>query len=163
MSTEEGKTSLPKAEQEPMAFLSDGIGLSYADIAEELARKSKTIVAQDDPIMMMVPLCNAFLAEESKLMERHKTALAQVMADKTDSFVQSVQQTVDELGKTLASEAVQSLQAAFVAQHEAMVKNASALAKHKSNMLWLSAIAAVSALVNVAVFVALFLLSRLNQ
>ena len=96
-------------------------------------------------------------------MERHKTALAQVMADKTDSFVQSVQQTVDELGKTLASEAVQSLQAAFVAQHEAMVKNASALAKHKPNMLWLSAIAAVSALVNVAVFVALFLLSRLNQ
>ena len=118
-----------------MAFLSDGIGLSYADIAEELARKSKTIVAQDDPIMMMVPLCNAFLAEESKLMERHKTALAQVMADKTDSFVQSVQQTVDELGKTLASEAVQSLQAAFVAQHEAMVKNASALAKHKSNKI----------------------------
>ena len=146
-----------------MPVLPDGIGLSYAEITEELARKSKTIVSPDDPIMMMVPLCNAFLSQQHALQERHKTALAQVMADKTDSFVQSVQKTVDELGKTLASEAVQSLQAAFVAQHEAMVKNASALAKHKSNMLWLSAIAAVSALVNVAVFVALFLLSRLNQ
>ena len=158
MSAGEEKTAAPKTEQDPMAFLSDGIGLSYAEITEELARKSKTIVSPDDPIMMMVPLCNAFLSQQHALQERHKTALAQVMADKTDSFVQSVQKTVDELGKTLASEAVQSLQAAFVTQHEAMVKNASALAKHKSNMLWLSAIAAVSALVNVAVFVGIFLL-----
>ena len=141
-----------------MAFLSDGIGLSYADIAEELARKSKTIVAQDDPIMMMVPLCNAFLAEESKLMERHKTALAQVMAAKTDTFVQSVQKTVEELGQTLTSATVQSLQAAFTEQRETMAQQRQALQQHRSNIFWLSAIAVVSGLINVAVFVGIFLL-----
>ena len=158
MSSEEGKTGTPKPEKEPMAFLSDGIGLSYAEITEELARKSKTIVSPDDPILMMVPLCNAFLAEESKLMERHKKALAQVMAGKTDRFVQSVQKAVDELGQTLTSATVQSLQAAFTEQRETMAQQRQAMQQHRSNIFWLSAIAATSALVNVAVFVGIFLL-----
>ena len=158
MSTEEGKTGTPKPEKEPMAFLSDGIGLSYAEIADELARKSKAIVAQDDPIMMMVPLCNAFLAEESKLLERHKKALAQVMAVKTDTFVQSVQKTVEELGQTLTSATVQSLQTAFTEHREAMKIHETALQQHRSNIFWLSAIAVVSGLINVAVFVGIFLL-----
>ena len=158
MSSEEGKTGTPKPEKEPMAFLSDGIGLSYAEITEELARKSKTIVSPDDPILMMVPLCNAFLAEESKLMERHKKALAQVMAGKTDRFVQSVQKAVDELGQTLTSATVESLQAAFTEQRETMAQQRQAMQQHRSNIFWLSAIAATSALVNVAVFVGIFLL-----
>ena len=158
MSAGEEKTAAPKTEQEPMAFLSDGIGLSYAEIADELARKSKAIVAQDDPIMMMVPLCNAFLAEESKLLERHKKALAQVMAAKTDSFVQSVQKTVQELGQTLTSATVQSLQTAFTEHREAMKIHETALQQHRSNIFWLSAIAVVSGLINVAVFVGIFLL-----
>ena len=158
MSAGEEKTAAPKTEQEPMAFLSDGIGLSYAEIADELARKSKAIVAQDDPIMMMVPLCNAFLAEESKLLERHKKALAQVMAVKTDTFVQSVQKTVEELGQTLTSATVQSLQTAFTEHREAMKLHETALQQHRSNIFWLSAIAVVSGLINVAVFVGIFLL-----
>ena len=158
MSAGEEKTAAPKTEQEPMAFLSDGIGLSYAEIADELARKSKAIVAQDDPIMMMVPLCNAFLAEESKLLERHKKALAQVMAVKTDTFVQSVQKTVEELGQTLTSATVQSLRTAFTEHREAMRIHETALQQHRSNIFWLSAIAVVSGLINVAVFVGIFLL-----
>ena len=158
MSAGEEKTAAPKTEQEPMAFLSDGIGLSYAEIADELARKSKAIVAQDDPIMMMVPLCNAFLAEESKLLERHKKALAQVMAVKTDTFVQSVQKTVEELGQTLTSATVQSLQTAFTEHREAMKIHETALQQHRSNIFWLSAIAVVSGLINVAVFFLFFLL-----
>ena len=158
MSAGEEKTAAPKTEQEPMAFLSDGIGLSYAEIADELARKSKAIVAQDDPIMMMVPLCNAFLSEESKLLERHKKALAQVMAVKTDTFVQSVQKTVEELGQTLTSATVQSLQTAFTEHREAMKIHETALQQHRSNIFWLSAIAVVSGLINVAVFVGIFLL-----
>ena len=141
-----------------MPVLPDGIGLSYAEITEELARKSKTIVSPDDPIMMMVPLCNAFLAEESKLLERHKKALAQVMAAKTDTFVQSVQKTVEELGQTLTSATVQSLRTAFTEHREAMRIHETALQQHRSNIFWLSAIAVVSGLINVAVFVGIFLL-----
>lgn len=158
MSAGEEKTAAPKTEQEPMAFLSDGIGLSYAEITEELARKSKTIVSPDDPIMMMVPLCNAFLSQQHALQERHKTALAQVMAAKTDTFVQSVQKTVEELGQTLTSATVQSLQTAFTEHREAMKIHETALQQHRSNIFWLSAIAVVSGLINVAVFVGIFLL-----
>ena len=141
-----------------MPVLPDGIGLSYAEITEELARKSKTIVSPDDPIMMMVPLCNAFLSQQHALQERHKTALAQVMAAKTDTFVQSVQKTVEELGQTLTSATVQSLRTAFTEHREAMRIHETALQQHRSNIFWLSAIAATSALVNVAVFVGIFLL-----
>ena len=152
---DEGKTA-----QSPPAMpaLPDGIGLGYADIAEELARKSKTIVNPDDPILMMVPLCNAFLSQQHALQERHKGALAQVMSDKTDNFVQSVQKTVDELGQTLSSDAAQSFQAAFSGQQETMRQHEFALQKHTTSMFWLAAITTTSALVNVGVFVALFLL-----
>ena len=152
---DEGKTAqTPPA----MPALPDGIGLGYEEIAEELSKKSETIVRVDDPIMMMVPLCNAFLAEESKLLERHKKALAQVMAVKTDTFVQSVQKTVEELGQTLTSATVQSLQTAFTEHREAMKIHETALQQHRSNIFWLSAIAVVSGLINVAVFVGIFLL-----
>ncbi len=151
----EGKTA-----QNPPAMpaLPDGIGLGYEEIAEELSKKSETIVRVDDPIMMMVPLCNVFLSQQHALQERHKGALAQVMSDKTDNFVQSVQKTVDELGQTLSSDAAQSFQAAFSGQQETMRQHEFALQKHTTSMFWLAAITTTSALVNVGVFVALFLL-----
>ena len=157
--TVEKSSEIPAREKAPAApILPDGIGLSFEEIARELAAKSKTIISADDPILMMVPLCNAFLAEESKLMERHKKALAQIMAARTDNFVQSVQKAVDELGQTLTSATVQSLQAAFTEQRETMEQQRQAMQQHRSNIFWLSAIAAVSALVNVVVFVGIFLL-----
>ena len=152
---DEGKTA-----QNPPAMpaLPDGIGLGYEELVEELARKSRTIVNPDDPILMMVPLCNAFLSQQYALQERHKGALAQVMSDKTDNFVQSVQKTIDELGQTLSSDAAQSFQAAFSGQQETMRQHEFALQKHTTSMFWLAAITTTSALVNVGVFVALFLL-----
>ena len=87
-----------------------------------------------------------------------KKALAQIMAARTDNFVQSVQKAVDELGQTLTSATVQSLQAAFTEQRETMAQQRQAMQQHRSNIFWLSAIAATSALVNVAVFVGIFLL-----
>ncbi len=146
-------------EKEPAApILSDGIGLSYEEIAQELAAKSKIIVSADDPILMMVPLCNAFLTQQQALHERHKMALAQVMAGKTDAFVRSVQQTVDALGQTISSSAAQSLQTAFAKQEKAIRYHQLVLQRHKSSLFWLAAITTVSALVNVAVFVGIFLL-----
>ncbi|NLZ17127.1 MAG: hypothetical protein GX087_05270 [Desulfobulbaceae bacterium] len=146
-------------EKAPAApILSDGIGLSYEEIAQELTAKSKTIVSADDPILMMVPICNAFLAQQQALQDRHKMALAQVMADKTDSFVQSVQKAVEELANTLTFSTVESLQSSFSAQQNEMQQHEKVLQQHKSNMAWLAAITTVSALVNVAVFVGIFLL-----
>ena len=129
-----------------MPALPDGVGLSYEELAGRLAEKSRVIVSPDDPILMMVPLCNAFLEEEQKLMNLHKAALAQVMAS-------SGQGVADVLGKPLTSSAASGLE-------HAMAEHRDTLQQHRSHVFWLSAIAVISALANAVVFVALFFLKN---
>lgn len=148
---DEQKKQKQQAVPQTMPVLPDGVGLNFEDVSRLLAEKSRVIVSPDDPILMMVPLLNAFLSEEHALLERHKAALAQVMAMKTDGFVESVQRITDELGKTLTASTVESLSAGLAAHSQD-------LQQHRSQIFWLSAIAATSALVNVAVFVGIFLL-----
>ena len=143
-----------------MPVLPDGIGMSYEEIAALLAEKSKVVVGQDDPILMMVPLCNAFLEQERKLMNLHKAALAKVLAEKTEGFVASVKSMADEMGKTLASSTVESLGSALVEHREGMTRQQAALERHQAEVRQWGMVAAISAAVNVAVFVALFLLKR---
>jgi hypothetical protein len=133
-------------EMPAMPQLPDGIGLNHDQVAQLLAEKSKTIVSPDDPVLMMVTLCNAFLAEENKLMTRHKEVLAHVLAEKTDGFVQAVRQVADRMGQTLASSTVDAMRAALEAHRRD-------LQRHRRDMVWLSAIIVTSALINVAVFV----------
>ena len=128
----------------PMPQLPDGIGMDLEQVAQLLAEKSKTIVSPDDPVLMMVTLLNAFLAEENRLMDRHKKALTEIFATRLDEYVKGVKATSDELGHFLASSTLAAQQKMFTGHHSAMI--------------WTAAIVAVSALVNVAVFVTLFLL-----
>lgn len=58
-------------EQEPaMPELPDGIGLGYEDVQKMLAMKHNTSISTDDPILMMVSVCNVFLGELQKLHKR---------------------------------------------------------------------------------------------
>lgn len=143
-----------------MPVLPDGIGLNYDEVSALLAEKSRVVVSPDDPILMMVPLCNAFLEQERKLMNLHKAALAKVLAEKTEGFVSAVQGMADEMGKTLASSTVESLGTALVEHREGMTRQQAALERHQAEVRQWGMVAAVSAAVNVAVFVALFLLKR---
>ena len=129
-------------QQDKVPVLGDGVGLDYGNVAALLSNKCKVVVDLDDPILMMVPLCNAFLEEERKLMEQHKKVLAAVLSEKTGGFVASVQRTADELGKTLASSTVKSLE--------------DAMQQHQANIRWWGLVATVSALLNIA-FVAFFI------
>ena len=47
--------------------LPDGIGLSYKDIALLMAMKHKCVAEVDEPMLIMVSVCNAFLSETEKL------------------------------------------------------------------------------------------------
>lgn len=143
-----------------MPALPDGVGLSYEELASRLAEKSRVIVSPDDPILMMVPLCNAFLEEERRLMERHKRALAQVMAEKTGGFVDSVKQITDDLGKTLTASAVDSLSAGLAAHRQGMERQNAALQQHQANIRWWGLVATVSALLNIVLIVFFLLHGR---
>jgi hypothetical protein len=87
---------------------------------------------------------NAFLAQEDALLERHKAAMAKVLAEKTGEYVGAVKSVTDSLSKALADVTLMAMQKTF-ANHSLE------LAKHQKNIMWLSAIAAISALVNVVV------------
>jgi len=140
------ETNTPK-----MPVFPDGIGLDFDQIRQLIADKNKTIIEPDDPLLMVATICNAFLEEENKLMNRHKSALAQVLSSKTEKFVESVQSAAENMGTTLSSSSA-------VKFKQILIDHRIILERHKSNMMWLTAIAAVSALVNVAVFVALYLM-----
>lgn len=140
-----------KSQSEPSAMpILPDIGLTYEEIATLLAKQGQAL-PPDDPILMLIPICNALLTHQQKLVERHQKALAQVMSERTGGFVESVQRITDELGKTLTASTVESLSAGLAAHSRDMVQ-------HQANIRWWGLVAAVSALVNVAVFVGIFLL-----
>ena len=136
-----------------MPQLPDGIGLSFEQVAGLLAEKNKTIVSLDDPILMTVTMLNAFLAEEDRLMKRHKEAITQVLASRTDKFVQSVTEAASSVSETFSGQAVAVMKEAVVSQGEAFASMEKSLASHQANIRWWAIIALVSAAVNVAVFV----------
>ena len=129
-----------------MAVLPDGIGIDLEQVSQLIAEKCKIIVSKDDPILMVATVCNAMIAQENVLLERHRTALTQVMAEKTDGFVNAVQTAVKQTGETFAGATVDAMKQTIHGHHNV-------LENHRKNVLWLSAIVVISALVNVIVFV----------
>ena len=136
----------PVIPPKPEDAIPDGIGLSLEQVQELLAKTHKKVVDYHDPILMVVTMLNAHLAEVEKLHARHKEGLGRLMADKTDAYVSGVQDAVGELTESLSSASVQGIRKVFD-EHSARLQ------AFKNNTAWLAAIVAVSALLNVAVFV----------
>ncbi|GAB6194281.1 hypothetical protein [Desulfocastanea catecholica] len=136
----------PKPEIPNMPQLPDGIGLTLDEVRSLLATKNSITVSPDDPILMMVTLLNAFLTEEEKLLYRHRKALTSILTDKTDNYVQAVEQTTAGLSESISTSSVHEINKIFQ-------ENGATMNRFRSNMVWLAAIVGISALVNVAVFV----------
>mgnify|MGYP003623232730 CR=1 FL=1 len=126
--------------------LPDGIGLSLDDVRALLAKKHETVVAADDPLLMMVTILNAFLAEQQKQNDKWQGGMRQLLADKTDEYVSGVQTATDSLAEKLQAVSAQSMQNSFQTFRDS-------LNNFKSTMIVLSAVVAISAIINVAVFV----------
>lgn len=139
--SESEKTELPVE-----SALPNGIGLSLEQVRALLAKTHETVVDKSDPILMVVTILNAHLAEVEKLQTRHKEGLGRLMADKTDAYVAGVTAAVGQLTDSLSSASVQGIRKVFD-------DHAARLQTFKNNTTWLAAIVAVSALLNVAVFV----------
>jgi uncharacterized protein YaaW (UPF0174 family) len=123
----------------------DGIGLDLESVRTLLAQKHATVVAPDDPVLMLVTLQNAFLAEYEKLLDRHNKALTAILADKTDGYVAEVLTATKGLAKDFSTASVENIRT-ILQGHIA------ALTAFRQNLTWLAAIVTVSALVNVTVF-----------
>lgn len=145
---QEQETPESVAEKEKPALLPDGMGLRLEQVQALLATQHNTAVPKDDPMLMFVTICNAFLGEVQALHQRHETGLTKLMADKTDAYVRGIKEATAQLAAGLSSASVEGFKAACK-DHE------SRMAGFKSNLTWLAAIVAVSALVNVAACVLL--------
>ena len=104
------------------------------------------MLPKNDSILMVGTILNAWLSEIQKLQARHENGLNRLMVEKTDSYVSGVQTAVGQLSSSLSSASVEGIRKIFD-------DHAARLNAFKNSTAWLAAIVAVSALVNVAVFV----------
>lgn len=144
----EAETAAPAhpivSEKEPL--LPDGVGLSVESVRNLLAKVHESVVSKDDPILMIVTMLNAYLGEVQGLHKKHEAGLSRLMADKTDEYVSGVKEAVSLLSESLSSVSVEGIKAIFD-------KHDSRLKAFKSNLSWLAAITACSAIINVIAFV----------
>ena len=113
-----GSTVASRAD-DVMPQLPDGIdpdgmiGLDYDSIRAMLALKNNASVGLDDPIMMMVTICNAFLGQQEKINKRHNEALTKIMTDQCGKYIAQFKTVTDGLGKALAENSVDAVREIF--------------------------------------------------
>jgi len=123
-----------------------GVGMTLKQVSDLLATTHNTVVPKDDAILMIATLLNAYLGELQKLHARHKEGLAQLMTDKTESYVAKVNSAVEQLSTSLSSASVEGIRKVFD-------DHAATLNAFRYAVYFAAAVVSVSALLNVAVFV----------
>ena len=131
---------------EKAPLLPDGIGLTLEQAKALIAQSSGIVLGNDEPALMGITLCNAYLAEVQKLHTRHEKGLARLMAEKTDAYVSGMSAAVEQLSTSLSSASADGIRKVFE-------EHAATLNTFKHAVSWAAAIVAISALLNVAVFV----------
>ncbi len=138
----------PESKAVAPPILPDGRGLKLQQVRDLLHNVHNQSVSQDDPLLMVVTICNAFLEEVSALHQRHETGLSRLMADKTGSYVADITKAVETLNAGLSSASAEGVKLAA----SGLEKRLSAF---RTSLAWLAAIVCASALINVIAFVLL--------
>ena len=130
----------------PEIHLPDGIGLSLEQARLLVAKVHGEMLPENDAILMVGTILNAWLSEIQKLQARHENGLNRLMAEKTQAYVSGVQVAVNQLSDSLSSASVEGIRKIFD-DHAARLKT------FRSNVNLAALIVGISALLNVAVFV----------
>lgn len=122
----------------------DGIGLTIDQVRTLILQHNRIKTADNDPEFVIVTIMNAYLGEQEKLLIRHNKALTSILSQRTQDYVKAVAEVTDDLGRSLSSSTVKEFQVV--------------IDRFRTSAAWLAGIIAVSALVNVTVFVVLALM-----
>ncbi len=128
--------------EEHQPELPSGYGISLEDIAVLLAMKHDTSVRKDDPVLMLVTICNSFLGAVQSLYQKHNTALSSILTARTKEYISGVKNTTDALSKTLSDASVEAIRTIFD-------EHAFALQASKRNARWCALIVAASTVANI--------------
>lgn len=126
--------------------LPDGVGLSLEEVRTMLIKEHGTSMGKDDPLLMMVTISNAFLSEYERLLKHHNEALTTFLSEAGAQHLDSARQSAEAVTKGLSASSIGVIQ-------EHLQGHRKAMASFQNNMTWLAVIVAISATVNVAVFV----------
>ncbi len=77
----------PELTSEPTEIYPDSFGLSLEEVQNIINQKCGVSVSKDDPIMLIVPILNAFLYEQQKLQEEYKEGLKEVYQEVLKAFI----------------------------------------------------------------------------
>lgn len=142
---ENAQNAGPAKKPEASPVLPDGRGLKLPQVRELLHNVHNQSVPQDDPLLMVVTICNAFLGEIEALHQRHEAGLSRLMADKSGTYVADISKAVDKLSAGLSSASAEGMKLAAGGLEKR-------LAVFRNSLAWLAAIVCVSALANVIAF-----------
>lgn len=130
----EAQPTAPEAQTQPV-LSDDGIGISLEEARNLLAMKHQSIVSLDDPILMLVTLNNAFISQQEKLFGKYQEALKSLMSTELSNFTNETDKIMESVKSITASAVVEESQLQL-----------ERITRLRRDMIWLSAVAFVSAL-----------------
>lgn len=99
------------------------VGMSFDDVALLLASQLNGFqVGRNDPLMALVLINNAHLAEVQKLLARHNAALTQVMEHTTAATTRIIQEEARQVVKGLETSAITHVIATATEHQKAMTR-----------------------------------------
>lgn len=126
--------------------------LSVEAVRQLIEREYKETLPKNAPELLMVPIMQAALNEEKKLQESHRKKLAEVMNGMVNDLAEAVKKESAGIGDKLSGVAVQELQHVSAALHESGTAVSARLSGHAIALYLCTGIIAVSALLNVWVY-----------
>lgn len=99
----------------------DGVGMSLEAVRALLAERNKMVVDLDDPILGVVTINNAFLAQMDALLVRHQLALKATMKDATEANIKAVKAEGNRFAENFKQAAIEST-IAKVTEHQKMMQ-----------------------------------------
>ena len=126
--------------------------LSVEAVRQLIEREYKETLPKNAPELLMVPIMQAALNEEKRLQESHRKKLAEVMDGMVNGLAEAVKRESAGVSEKLSGVAVQELQHVSAALHESSTAVSARLSGHAIALYLCTGIIAVSALVNVYVF-----------
>lgn len=100
----------------------DGVGMSLEAVRALLAERNKMVVDPDDPILGVVTINNAFLAQMDALLARHQLALKATMKEATEENIKAVKAEGNKFAANFKEAAIEST-IAKVTEHQKVMQN----------------------------------------
>ena len=126
--------------------------LSVEAVRQLIAQKYNTTIPPDDPALLMVPIMQAALNEGKRLQGSDNKNHAEVNDGMVNDLAEAVKRESAGVSEKLSGVAVQELQHVSAALHESSTAVSARLSGHAIALYLCTGIIAVSAIVNVWVY-----------